>query len=228
VRLGEEVDLSSAGPRFLVFPLSGAKPEDSASNSVTTEQSPRLNGQPADETLMARLRSGDEEALAHLFRRYATLVRGVAVRILKDEAESDDLVQELFLFIYRKAEVFDGTQCTPRSWIVQMTYHRAIDRRRYLEARNHYAHVEFGAVQNRVLRIGDSSFDRALASALDSPRIEKALAALTDDQRQTLRLYFYDGYTIQEIAARLGQPIGNARHHYYRGLDALRKQLIER
>jgi RNA polymerase sigma-70 factor, ECF subfamily len=150
------------------------------------------------------------------------------MRILRDEAESDDLVQELFLFIYRKAEFFDPTQCATRSWIVQMTYHRAIDRRRYLEARNHYAHVEFGVTQDKEIKIGESSFDRALASALDSPRIEKALAALTEDQRQTLSLYFYDGYTLQEIAARLGQSVGNTRHHYYRGLDALRKQIIER
>jgi RNA polymerase sigma-70 factor (ECF subfamily) len=182
----------------------------------------------SDETLLAHATEGDSEALAALFRRFARLVRVVSLRILRDETESEDLVQELFLFLHRRAAVYDRSKSSARSWIVQMTYHRAIDRRRYLEARNHYFHVEPDATRSEVARIGDSSFDRAVASALDSRRIEKALAELTADQRQTLRLYFYDGYTLQEIAERLRQSLGNVRHHYYRGLDALRKQVVEK
>ena len=203
--------------------------KEAAPNFVAShERRFHSDGECGDDALAALLRDGDKEALAHLFCRYAALVRGVALRILRDEAESDDLVQDLFLFIFRKAGLFDSKKCTFRSWIVQMTYHRAIDRRRHLEARNHYFHVEPDTTQSEVARIGDSSFDRAVASALESRRIEKALAELTADQRQTLRLYFYDGYTLQEIAERLGQSLGNVRHHYYRGLEALRKQVVEK
>jgi len=90
----------------------------------------------ADEALIAGVCEGDQEALAALFRRYARLVRGIALRILRDKSEADDLLQDLFLFIHRKAGRFDGSKCAARSWIVQMTYHRALDRRRYLQSRH--------------------------------------------------------------------------------------------
>jgi hypothetical protein len=78
-----------------------------------------------DEALIARVCGSDKEALACLFRRYARLVRGVALRILRDASEADDLLQEVFLFIHRKAAIFDSSKSSARSWIVQMTYHRA-------------------------------------------------------------------------------------------------------
>ena len=182
---------------------------------------------PQEEVLVELLRRGDTDALAHLFRLYARLVRSVAFRILRDQAEADDLVQDLFLYVYKKGRAFDDSKSTVRSWIVQMAYHRAIDRRRYLVTRNHYVTDRHDLACDEA-GIADKAFDRSIASALDGRRLERALATLTRDQQQTLRLYFYDGYTLQEIAERLGQSIGNVRHHYYRGLDGLRKQVLRR
>jgi len=180
-----------------------------------------------DEELMSEVQEGVRDGLSVLFRRYASVVRRVAIRILGDEAEAEDLVQELFLFIHRRAAIFDKSKCSARSWIVQMAYHRAIDRRRYLVTRNHYVTDRHDLACDEA-GIADKAFDRSIASALDGRRLERALATLTRDQQQTLRLYFYDGYTLQEIAERLGQSIGNVRHHYYRGLDGLRKQVLRR
>jgi RNA polymerase sigma-70 factor, ECF subfamily len=194
----------------------------------TIDDSASFLWQLPDEPLLKSLQGGNAEALHHLFRRYAGLVRGIARRILRDDGEADDLVQDLFFFIHRKALIFDESKSSVRSWIVQMTYHRAIDRQRYLAVRNHYQTTELSRDYTVAAQIRDTSFDRAFVSALDGLRIEKALAGLTDDQRQTLRLYFYDGFTLQEIATRLGQSLGNVRHHYYRGLDALRKLVVER
>ena len=91
-----------------------------------------LDAGSSDEFLFERLRDGDHGALALLFRRYARMVRGVAYRILRDAAEADDLLQEVFLFLFRKWALFDASRGSARSWIVQVTYHRAIDRRRHL------------------------------------------------------------------------------------------------
>jgi len=215
---------SSVAARFPAAPL----PKDQVQGLEVTAQQKGVLETASDEELIARICADDKDALTHVFRRYAMLVRNVALRILGDEAEADDLVQDLFLFVHRKAVIFDRSKSSVRSWIVQMTYHRSIDRRRYLIGRNHYRNLELNGRHIEVARIGDSSFDRALVSALDGQRIEKALATLNPDQRETLRLYFYDGYTLQEIAARLGQSLGNVRHHYYRGLEALRKQVVER
>lgn len=181
----------------------------------------------SDEDLIARVCERDTEALACLFRRHAGLVRGVALRILRDSSEADDLLQELFLFIHRKGSSFDSSKSSARSWIVQMTYHRAIDRRRYLQSRHFYTRVDLdGAGDIMDLRWKDTKVSGAFTELVGNTTISGLLDTLTEDQRNTLSLYFFEGFTFDEIAAKLGQSLGNVRHHYYRGLDHLRKQLF--
>ena len=89
-----------------------------------------------DDTLLTQISAGNQEALAVLFRRYARLVWSVALRIVRNKAEADDLLQEVFLLIQRRASVFDISKETARSPIVHMTYQRALSRRRYLTTRH--------------------------------------------------------------------------------------------
>jgi RNA polymerase sigma-70 factor (ECF subfamily) len=89
----------------------------------------------SDEALMEQLGTGNKDALALLFRRYARMVRAVAYRILRNPSEAEDLLQDVFLFLFLKSQLFDRARGPARSWIVQVTYHRAIDRRRYLISR---------------------------------------------------------------------------------------------
>src|ERR1700674_596501 len=103
-----------------------------------------------DEVLMARVGDGEKEAVGCLFHRYARLVRAVGYKILRDDSEADDLLQEVFLFIHQKSAVFDGSKSSPRSWIVQVAYHRAIDRRRSLDSRHFYAQVDLEDVGNEL------------------------------------------------------------------------------
>jgi RNA polymerase sigma-70 factor (ECF subfamily) len=180
----------------------------------------------SDESLMAQVCVGDHEALAALFERYARLTRSVACRILKDSAEAEDLVQDLFLYIQRKCGIFDSSKSTARSWIVQMAYHRALDRRRYLQSREFYAQPYFQA--NGVPVVGKPTMesDYSAEAVFGRNGLDKIVNALSADQRETLRLYFFDGCTLAEAAERLGQPLGNVRHHYYRALDKLRKEMF--
>src|ERR1035437_2727319 len=92
----------------------------------------------ADEQLMEQVREGSRDALALLFRKHNRAVRNVAYRILRDEGEADDLVQEVFLFLFQKAALFDASKGSASSWIIQIAYHRAINRRQYLAVRQHY------------------------------------------------------------------------------------------
>ena len=182
---------------------------------------------PSDESLMAQLSLGDQRALACLFRRYARLVRAIAYKILRDESEADDLLQDVFLFIYRKSDVFDHSKSSARSWIVQMTYHCAIDRRRYLQARHFYTRVDLdGPMELLDLRSNGASHTESGGELVGTMTVQGLLGTLTEDQRNTLSLYFFEGYTFDEIAAKLGQSWGNVRNHYYRGLDKLRKQMF--
>jgi RNA polymerase sigma-70 factor (ECF subfamily) len=171
----------------------------------------------SDEDLLIQVSNGSREALSILFKRHARSVFNVARRILRDDPEAEDLLQELFLFFFHKARLYDAAKGSAASWIIQMTYHRAIDRRRYLTARHHYNALELNEERHHATG-GQISIDEVTARMLLS-RLHGELSA---EQLQTLELHFFEGYTFQEIADNTGQTFGNVRHHYYRGLERLR------
>jgi RNA polymerase sigma-70 factor (ECF subfamily) len=181
-----------------------------------------------DEILFSRLQAGDQEALGRLFERYARVVRSIGTRILRDVAEADDLVQDLFLFVQRKCAIFDGSKGSAGSWIVHMAYQRAIERRRYLATRHFYKHEDILSRASDVVGNPTVENDYSAEAVFGRNGLEKVLDALSADQRETLRLHFFEGYTMAEISTKLGQPLGNVRHHFYRGLDRLRKQMFGR
>jgi len=222
------MDMSNfAATRFPTLPLVTSTGAETALtlNQVEIEISklPEL----LDETLLTQSATGDRDALALLFRRYAPLVRGVSLRILRDEGEAEDMVQELFLFIHCKAGVYDSAKSTARSWIVQMTYRRAISRWRYLNTRGHYRSEEMDCCAPKFASAAIAQYDSSLEALFGREGLKKVMEELTADQRETLRLHFYEGYTVAEISEKLGQSPGNVRNHYYRGLEKLRRQVRE-
>jgi RNA polymerase sigma-70 factor (ECF subfamily) len=216
----EDVDGFTAA-RFPALPLSG-EVESGTSPQATTE------GEASDELLFSRIVSGNKEALGLLFDRYARLARSIGRRILRDDAEADDLVQDLFLFIQRKCSIFDSSKSSVSSWIVHMAYQRAIERRRYLATRHFYQREDIQSSVSHLVGNPTVENDYSAEAVFGRNGLEKIVDALSEDQRETLRLHFFEGYTMPEISAKLGQPLGNVRHHYYRGLDKLRKQMFER
>lgn len=201
-------------------------PKESDKTGILSPQASD-NAVVSEEALMSLICQGDREALASLFRRYARVVRGVAYRVLRDPSEADDLLQDIFLLVHRLCGTFDSSKGSVRFWILQMTYRRAISRRRYLTSRHFYTRVDLEQAENQ---LGDEPAKSGHHDSIDG-RLERRqaweswLAELSESQRQTLHLFFFEGHTFEEIAAKLGQTIGNARNHYYRGLDKLRKQI---
>lgn len=199
-----------------------------ASSGPIVEDLDDSQNKASDETLFDQLREGDREALAILFRRYARLVRGVAYRILLNASEADDLVQDVFLFIFRKSGLFNHELGSARSWIVQVTYHRAVDRRRYLVSRHFYRSVE---LEDEITGANDfrqeiAFYEQSIEGVLGKEVLKRIDNALSDDQRRTINLHFFEGYTLDEIAGLIGQTIGNVRNHYYRGLEKMRQQIF--
>jgi len=178
-----------------------------------------------DEALMAQICEGGREALAVLFRRYAGLVRGVAYRVLRDASEADDLLQDVFVLIHRLCKTFDGSRSPAKFWILQMAYRRAISRRRYLTARHFYTRLDLDDTASELVdpRTGAGQIEDSIDG---TDGLQKVFEDLSENQRQTLRLFFIEGYTLDEIAAKLGQSRGNVKHHYFRGLERLRKELF--
>jgi RNA polymerase sigma-70 factor (ECF subfamily) len=188
----------------------------SKGNSSAVERS-AANTEIPDEVLMARIGDRDKEALACLFRRYARLVRAVGYKILRDDSEADDLLQDVFLFIHQKSAVFDGSKSSARSWIVQMAYHRAIDRRRYLDSRHFYSQVDLEDVGNELSGPGTRAgrYENSIEEVLGRVGLRNVFGVLSEIQRQTLGLHLLDGYTFEEIAVKLDQSRGNVKHHYF-------------
>jgi RNA polymerase sigma-70 factor, ECF subfamily len=193
----------------------------SASSSGSASQNQEIS----DETLLEQVSQGGKEALAQLFQRHARTVRNVAYRILRNEAEADDLVQDVFLFLFRKAGLFNQSRGRALSWIVQVTYHRAFDRRRRLITRHFYASLPIDEVALRSPNHGAEipSSKWSLEGVWGRESAAKLRELLSPTQLATIELHFFEGYTLEEIAERLGQTLGNVRHHYYRGLEKLRK-----
>jgi RNA polymerase sigma-70 factor, ECF subfamily len=221
-RLAGDVDNSLAA-RF-ALPLSKDK---TPSPFVASDQATSL-AETCDEALMARICKGDNEALALLFNRYARIVRGVAYRVLRDTSEADDLLQDIFLLIHRKCGMFDASRGPARFWILQMAYHQAIARRRYLNSRHFYTRVDLDDVGRELAALGTdcSGFLNSGDGLLRREGFRKVFEGLSENQRQTLQLFFVDGLTLGEIATKLNQTRGNVKNHYFRGLEKLRKRIF--
>lgn len=219
-----EANLLSSSTAVRVTPISMSTEKHEAIELAESRSRPNILMD--DETLLAWLRIGDQEAFSYLFRRYSDLIRRIVRQILRDTPEAEDLVQELFLFIQRKVTIFSGERGSARSWIIQMAYQRAIERRRYLAARHFYDPKESESDVDRLVAKPTTEDDYSPEVVFGRNGLKKVVEALTEDQRETLKLYFFEGYTFAEIAQKLGQTLGNVRNHYYRGLDKLREQMF--
>ena len=219
-----QVVSSSAATRFPSLPL----PTESRENTLIPTLHPSTTTEVADEALVAGAQQGEREAFSQLFRRFARPIRSVGRRILRNDAEADDLVQEVFLYIHKKAALFDSAKSSARSWIFQIAYTQAFLRRRQLKSRGFYA----SGIADRSLEADPrtslgAEYDSTVEGLFGRNAWRKILEALTEEQRETLRLHFFEGYTFNEIAEKLGQSYANVRNHHYRGLEKLRKHLAD-
>jgi RNA polymerase sigma-70 factor (ECF subfamily) len=182
----------------------------------------------SDETLLTDICLGSREALAMLFRRYSSLVRGVAYRVLQNVSEADDLLQDIFILIHRLCGSFDRSKGSARFWILQMTYRRAISRRRYLTSRHFYTRVDLEDVETELAdpRNPAAEIEELIDATRGNGGLQKVFDELSENQQQTLKLFFVEGYTFDEIAGKLGQSRGNIKNHYFRGLERLRKHIF--
>jgi RNA polymerase sigma-70 factor, ECF subfamily len=166
---------------------------------------------------MAALRTTDGEALAVLFQRYYRLVHRVARRILRDGGEAEDVAQEVFLEVYRRAHVYDATKGSVRGWLLQYAYHRTLRRKSALRRRASYGSEPLESVDSRPHRAA------ALLTVEECRWILRVgLDRLPQSQRTTLKLVHLHGLSLREAAHQLGVSLGAARHYYYRGLAGLR------
>lgn len=183
----------------------------------------RLQPEPAQESdvlLLKAIAARDEAALAQLYDRYDRILFGLLMRILNNREEAEDVLQEVFLQVWRKAEDFDETRGRPFTWLVTLARSRGIDRLRTLASRERVAEAGAREVSEE---ISDAATD-----ALKSEQrglVSDALAKLPDEQKRTIMLAYFDGLTQTEIATRLGAPLGTVKTRMRTGMIRLRELL---
>lgn len=175
--------------------------------------------QQEDEQLAALFLSGQQDALAVLFDRYHRLVYSIAGRILRDPGEAEDVVQTVFLDISRAMANFDPGKGTLKVWLMQYAYHRALHRKRHLQANRFYQWVDLESSAGE-LRV-TSNMEHALER---EQLIQEWLGKLNSRCRHILTLAYCEGLTAEEIAHRLQRSVHAVRHDLYRSLSYLRKE----
>jgi len=176
----------------------------------------------SDPDLVQQLIAGNDDALAVIVDRYQRLVFSVALRIVKDEGEAEDLVQTVFVDIFKRAEQYDPSRGTLKVWLLQYAYSRSINRRNYLEQRQFYSQMEVDEGVSFGLSVGAHRHD-GLSSAEVSHLVGQALGSLNAKQQIAITLVYFQGLTLEEAAEKTGETLAAIRHHYYRGLMKLRE-----
>ena len=174
----------------------------------------------SDEALVALVARSDEIALAELYDRFGRIAFGLARRVLRDDALAEDAVQEGFLAAWRSAPRFVPERAKASTWVLTLVHRRAVDLVRR-EERRRAEPLEDAPVATA------TGTDEAVWLTLERERVQRALSALPDQQREALELAYYGGFTQSELAERLGQPIGTIKSRMFNGLSRLRDLLAE-
>ena len=210
-------------PDRAVVPFASSRESHGVANPSGSGQPSRSELLSLDDlTLMKEVQAKNGDALAVLFDRYYSRVLNVALRILYDRAEAEDVLQTIFIEIYQRAGQFDPAKGTFYVWLMQYAYHRSINRKNYLIVRQFYGNVPVDDL---------TEFDQGVLKLYSQPSqecrrfVRQALALLTEGQKRTIEMVHFEGLTLKEIAEKTDESLSNVRHHYYRGLAKLKIHL---
>jgi RNA polymerase sigma-70 factor (ECF subfamily) len=167
--------------------------------------------------LMARIAAGERAALRHLYEATSAKLFGVCLRILSDREEAEDVLQEVYLTIWRRAERFDASRAGVMAWVSTIARNRAIDR---LRARGPLAYAD--PVEDLQLADGAAGAEAGLVAAGEAARLRDCLAQLDERTAKAIRSAFFEGVTYEALAQRIGTPLGTVKSWIRRGLARLK------
>ena len=168
--------------------------------------------------LLRQMASGDADAFGRFYERYASLVFTFALRLLGARSDAEDLLQEVFLQVWRQAQSYSPERGSPEAWLITMTRSRAIDKLRSIRRRDI---SPLSPDQPPRLEGGTPVVPPTQASEAKLT-VQGVLTKLPEAQRTVLELAYFDGLTQSEIAARLGEPLGTVKTRIRAGLERLR------
>lgn len=180
---------------------------------------------PEDMELIRQMRSGDERAFTAFYDRFAPGLFSMIYAILHDQIESEDVLQEAFLQMWKRTATYDATRSSLFTWAVMIARHKAIDRLRSRQRQSRLS--EAVAMESEPFALSPSSdrADNTLARNDERERVRAALGQIGEAQREAIDLAFFGGMTQTQISERLGAPLGTVKARIRRGLLALREVL---
>jgi RNA polymerase sigma-70 factor, ECF subfamily len=186
---------------------------------------PRHATSTIDPALLTRIVKGDQQAFSQLYDHSSTLLYTLALRILGNREEAAELLQDVYLEVWRKVSRYDVGRGTPVAWLVTLTRSRAIDRMRARAVRRQQSKGTFdGAAAARVPDFGPSPYETQADQELRL-LVGQALGALPPAQQQAIELAYYEGLSQMEIATKLNQPLGTVKTRIKLGMSKLRDTL---
>lgn len=175
-----------------------------------------------DPMLIERMMAGDENALSTLYDRYSAMLYGMLMRILQDAQAAEEVLQDIFLQLWRNPGQFDATRGSLTAWLMVIARNRAISRLRGRPVREVLEETE-GFYANTLASSANVENDAARSQLME--RLKTAMARLPQEQRQALELAYFEGMTQSEIATRTGSPLGTVKTRVRTGMQSL-KQLL--
>jgi RNA polymerase sigma-70 factor (ECF subfamily) len=187
------------------------------------DHSMNADSREADRALIERIESRDAEALALLYDRHAGRLMGLAHRILGDTGEAEEVLQEVYLHVWRAAATFDPSRGPVLAWLLVATRSRSIDR---LRSRRTGRSAGTRSLEEAPEPASREDVEADAASHEWEAQCRAVIAELPEDQRRALELAYFDGLTHQEIAARTATPLGTVKTRVRLGLMKLRERLL--
>jgi RNA polymerase sigma-70 factor (ECF subfamily) len=179
-----------------------------------------------DLALIQRVAARDAAAVAALHDRHAPVLYSLIVRIVRDAGEAEDVLQEVFLRLWQKAETYDPVLGSPMAWLVRIARNRAIDRVRARRARPATQAIDEAVGQQlRDTPAAAATPETATSESEEQRALRQALALLTPEQRLLIEQAFFMGYTQSELAARFNLPLGTVKTRIRTGMLAMRDHL---
>jgi RNA polymerase sigma-70 factor (ECF subfamily) len=167
--------------------------------------------------LVADVAAGDRDAFEQLYRATSARLYGICARVLSDRTEAEDVLQEAFVTIWHRAVQYDADRAGALAWLCTIARNKAIDR---LRARPPLARAPLELVES--IPDPGTAPERAAEAATDRSRLERCLGQLDARRRSLIRTAFFDGATYDELAARIGAPLGSVKSWIRRGLMQLK------
>jgi RNA polymerase sigma-70 factor (ECF subfamily) len=175
--------------------------------------------------LLARVAKRERAAFEQLYDRYSNILYATAMKFLKEDADAQDVVQDVFIQIWDKAKLYDPAKGKPLTWALTLTRNRSIDRIRAIQRRTRLRddfEKETVADESAGIREALSGVDASERSQI----LRDAVGRLSPEQRKVIELAFFGGFTQSEIADRLGEPLGTVKARARRGLMKLKEILV--